>query len=55
MLAKVVAKWLALVMDKLVEKAQTWAAPGRSTHDNLHLMRYFIERVVKEAGLGEVF
>ena len=51
-LAKVLAKRLALVVGRLVGDAQTCAIPNRSIHDNLHLTRYIIERVGKEPGMG---
>ncbi len=51
-LAKVLANRLALVVEKLVGEAQTCAIPGRSIHDNLHLVRYIIERVSNKPGFG---
>lgn len=31
---------------------QTCAVPGRSIHDNLHLMRYITNRIMKEPRMG---
>ncbi|GAB1597330.1 hypothetical protein Ahia01_000009400 [Argonauta hians] len=51
-LARVLAKRLALVVSGLIGRAQTCAIPGRSIHDNLHLTRYIFDRVASESGLG---
>lgn len=42
-LAKVLAKWLTLVVCDVIGKAQTRAIPGQTIQDNLHLILYIIE------------
>lgn len=49
-LAKLLAKRLVLVADRLVGDTQTCINPSRTIHDNLHLTRYRIVTVVKEPG-----
>lgn len=51
-LAKVLVKRLALIIEKLVDMAQRCAEPGRNIHDNLNLMSYIIYSVVKEPDMG---
>ncbi len=52
MLANVLAKRLARVVGSVVGDSQTCAIPGRSI-DNLHLVRYIVERVGnKKPGFG---
>lgn len=53
-MAKVLVKMLAILIDGLIGDVQTDTIPNRSIHDNLHLIRYFIERVGKEPGMSVV-
>lgn len=43
-MAKVSAKRLVLAVGSLVRRAQTYTTPRKSIHDNLHPMRYIIDR-----------
>lgn len=49
---KPLAKQLELIFNNLVYRTQKLAVPSRCIHDNLHLMHYIIERIVKEPGFG---
>lgn len=51
--ANVVVERLALVIEKLFNKALTYVVPSRSIYDNLYLIRYVIDSVIKEHGMGE--
>lgn len=42
-LAKLLFKWLALVVYTLVDRAQMWIIQSRTIHHNLHHMGYTIE------------
>lgn len=52
-LAKVLAMMLALVIETIVDKAQTYAVLGRSIHEIFHLMRYIRGTIVKEPSMNE--
>lgn len=45
-LMKVLGKWLARVVGRLVSEADTCATPARTIYGNHHLIRYSLERVV---------
>lgn len=46
------AKRLALVAEKLVGEAQSCTLPSRVIQDNIHLIRYTIDRMLKLLGMG---
>lgn len=44
---------MALIIERFFDKTQTFAVLGRSLYYNHPLMRYIIDRIVKEYGMGE--
>lgn len=51
-LTKVLAKNLAFIVENLVEEVQICVIQTKAIHENLHLMRYIIEKVGCKHGFG---
>lgn len=52
--AKMLAEKLAFAIEKQVDKAQACVVPSRIIHENFCLMRYIMDRVIKEPSMDGV-